>query len=244
MPPFSEVGECGQLASKFDCRSRATGPASWTCSATTSRATTSGSRRTRAQTSQREPGRRTSSVAHAPHDVTVEDHRGVAQVLVGGLGEHRPRRVAGERQERTSWSSRQVYSTLADAHRRFDEMLERSVELAFAKQPVIERTTQLIVGYSGVNVFEFEGQQRLEYGYRFVPDARGRGYSTEAGRALLGVAEESFCGEILAMIDPRNVASQNVARKLGFAFWKQAVVDGFLDNLYRRQVRQPDHEPE
>jgi RimJ/RimL family protein N-acetyltransferase len=122
------------------------------------------------------------------------------------------------------------------AHRRFDEMLARSAELSFAKQPVIERNTGSIVGYSGVNFFEFEGQQRLEYGYRLVPDARGKGYATEAGRALLNVAEESFAGEILAMIDPRNFRSQNVARKLGFVFWKQAVVDGFIDNLYRRQV--------
>jgi RimJ/RimL family protein N-acetyltransferase len=50
------------------------------------------------------------------------------------------------------------------------------------------------------------------------------------------LAEETFSGEILAMIDPRNVPSQRVARNLGFVFWKQAAVDGFLDNLYRRQV--------
>ena len=122
------------------------------------------------------------------------------------------------------------------AHHRFDEMLERSVELPFAKQPVIERTTRSIIGYSGVNVFEFEGQRRLEYGYRLVSEARGMGYATEAGRALLDEAEDTFSGEILAMIDPRNVASKNVARKLGFVFWKQAVVGGFLDELYRRQV--------
>jgi RimJ/RimL family protein N-acetyltransferase len=38
------------------------------------------------------------------------------------------------------------------------------------------------------------------------------------------------------MIDPRNVPSENVARKLGFEYRKQAVVDGFLDNLFRLQV--------
>jgi hypothetical protein len=27
-----------------------------------------------------------------------------------------------------------------------------------------------------------------------------------------------------------------VARKLGFAFWKQAIVDGLLANLYRLHV--------
>ena len=122
------------------------------------------------------------------------------------------------------------------AHRRFDEMLERAAELSFAKQPVIERLTGSIVGYSGVNWFDFEEQRRLEYGYRLVPEARGKGYATEAGRALLTLAAETFCGEILAMIDPTNVPSQNVARKLGFALWKRAVADGFLVDLYRLQV--------
>jgi RimJ/RimL family protein N-acetyltransferase len=122
------------------------------------------------------------------------------------------------------------------AHRRFDEMLERAAELPFAKQPVIERRTGSIIGYTGVNTFEFEEQRRLEYGYRLVPEARGKGYATEAGRALLTLASATFSGEILAMIDPRNVPSQNVARKLGFEFWKQAVVNGFLDNLYRLEV--------
>ena len=35
------------------------------------------------------------------------------------------------------------------------------------------------------------------------------------------------------MIDPKNAPSQNVAAKFGFTYWKQAVVNGYLDNLYR-----------
>jgi len=41
-----------------------------------------------------------------------------------------------------------------------------------------------------VNWFDFEEQRRLEYGYRLVPEARGKGYATEAGRALLGAEHE------------------------------------------------------
>ena len=126
--------------------------------------------------------------------------------------------------------------TSISANRRFDEMLVRASELAYAKQPVIERRTGLIVGYAGVNWFEFEGRRRLEFGYRLVPEARGRGYATEASRAVLAIAADTFRGELLAMIDPTNHASQNVARKLGFAFWKPAIVDGFLDNIYRRCI--------
>jgi RimJ/RimL family protein N-acetyltransferase len=122
------------------------------------------------------------------------------------------------------------------AHRRFDEMLVRADELLFAKQPVIERATNTVVGYCGVNWFDFEGDRRLEFGYRLVPSARGHGYATEAGRAVLEVAEHTYCGELLAMIDPRNRASQNVIGKLGFTYWKDAVIGGFLDHLYRRPV--------
>jgi RimJ/RimL family protein N-acetyltransferase len=129
--------------------------------------------------------------------------------------------------------------TAAAADARFDEMLERAGELAFAKQPVIERSSGIILGYVGVNWFEFEDVRRLEFGWRLVPDARGRGYATEGSRAALDIAAATFRGEILAMIDPRNHASRAVARKVGFAFWKQAVVDGFLDDIYRLRVGDP-----
>ena len=126
--------------------------------------------------------------------------------------------------------------TTESANARFDEMLRNADELPFAKQPVIELSTGIIVGYSGVAWFDFEGQRRLEFGYRLVPEARGRGYATEAGRALVAVAAESMRGELLAMIDPTNRPSSNVAVKLGFTFWKQAMVNGYRDDLYRRVV--------
>jgi RimJ/RimL family protein N-acetyltransferase len=119
-----------------------------------------------------------------------------------------------------------------EAHARFDRMLANAAELNFAKQPVIERSSGLIVGYAGVDWFDLGGQQRLEFGYRLVPEARGKGYATEASRAVLAKAAASFRSEILAIIDPINNASQGVARKLGFRFWKQAVVDDYLRNLY------------
>jgi RimJ/RimL family protein N-acetyltransferase len=125
---------------------------------------------------------------------------------------------------------------LPSAHARFDGMLSSAIELPFAKQPIIERATAAIVGYSGVAWFDFEEAKRLEFGYRLVPEARGRGYATEAGRAVLGLAAEVFRGELLAIIDPRNKASSNVITKLGFTFWKQALVDGFRDDLYRRTL--------
>ena len=68
----------------------------------------------------------------------------------------------------------------------------------------------------------------------------GKGYATEAARAVLGIVTETFRGEILAMIDPTNEPSSNVARKLGFSFWKQAEFDGWLADFYRIEVGTTD----
>jgi RimJ/RimL family protein N-acetyltransferase len=121
------------------------------------------------------------------------------------------------------------------ANRRFDRMLERAREVPFAKQPVVERSTGTIIGYSGVERFDFEGESRLEYGYRLVPEARGQGFATEAGQALLALAARSHRGEILAMIDPSNHPFRSVLRKLGFGFWKEAEV-GDVAELYRLRL--------
>lgn len=122
----------------------------------------------------------------------------------------------------------------ADA--RFDVMLQNAGEIPFAKQPVVRRDSGQIVGYCGAAWFNFEGQRRLEFGYRFIPEARGCGFATEAGAALLGLAAASFDGEILAMIDPTNRSSKRVASKLGFELWKMATVNGYIDEIHRFQV--------
>ncbi len=119
------------------------------------------------------------------------------------------------------------------AHGRFDHMLAMCEVVSFAKRPIIERASGLVVGYTGVDYFTFEGEERLEWGYRLVPESRGLGYATEASQALLGHARETFSGELLAIIDPANHASQNVCRKLGFALLKQAPVgNGSIANFY------------
>jgi len=136
------------------------------------------------------------------------------------------------------------------ANGRFDRMLHRATEFPFAKQPVIERATGELIGYSGMDVFEFEGEVHLEYGYRLEPEARGNGYATEASTALLAVADahprEGLTADgrpvsgdrVVAIIDPMNHPSQNVALKIGFTFWQFCEVNGFYDNLYLRPLGQ------
>jgi RimJ/RimL family protein N-acetyltransferase len=123
--------------------------------------------------------------------------------------------------------------TREQASDRFDHMLSVCETLPFGKQPVVELSSEAVVGYTGVDYIDFEGRTWLEWGYRLTRESRGRGYATEASRALLSRARQTYAGELLAIIAPENLASQNVCRKLGFTFWKQAPVEGDLRNLYR-----------
>ena len=129
--------------------------------------------------------------------------------------------------------------TEEEAHGRFDHMVAMREVVPFAKQPIVERDSGTILGYTGVDYFTFEGEERLEWGYRLVPESRGFGYATEASHALLRRVCTTFSGELLAIIDPANHASQNVCRKLGFAFLRQARVDGDIRNFYTLAIGDP-----
>ncbi len=90
-----------------------------------------------------------------------------------------------------------------------------------------------IRGYAGVARFLLDGEEQLEFGYRLVPVARGRGDATEASMALLERARASFEGTIYGLVDPSNEASIAVITKIGFEYWERDLVDGALRNLYR-----------
>ncbi len=107
------------------------------------------------------------------------------------------------------------------ANARFDGMLSLIGAIPYAKQPIIERTSGVIVGYTGVAIAIIEGVDRLEWGWRLVPPARGCGYATEATKALLEVADAHDDGEMLCIIAPENHASRRVADKVDFRWWRQ-----------------------
>ena len=118
------------------------------------------------------------------------------------------------------------------ANLRFDRMLGLSGEIPFCKQAIIEPATDVIIGYAGVDYFEFLGEQRLEFGYRIVAESRGRGFATEAGLAILALARETWHGQLFAFIDPENQASRNVLNKLGFDLVEPTSINGLDVELY------------
>ena len=91
---------------------------------------------------------------------------------------------------------------------------------------VTERESGAFVGEVGLTEQVFAGTRDVEVGYQLRPEFWGRGYATEAARASLAFGRDVVGLErIVALIDPRNTASQRVAAKLGMA-WERNVPIG------------------
>jgi ribosomal-protein-alanine N-acetyltransferase len=101
---------------------------------------------------------------------------------------------------------------------------------------VTERKTQKIIGYCGLFYFpDINGQSEVEIGYRLARSTWRQGYATEAARAVRDFAFNDLqFSRLVALIDPGNIASIRVAKKLGMQYEKDVMQQGYdhPDHLY------------
>lgn len=94
--------------------------------------------------------------------------------------------------------------------------------LTFDLWPVVEKDSGRIIGHCGLLDKEVEGQVEIELVYVFHPAVWGKGYATEAGAAIRDYAFTSLRPtRLIALVDPDNTASAQVARTLGFQLEKE-----------------------
>ncbi len=127
--------------------------------------------------------------------------------------------------------------SVASANDRFDQMVALAAQVPYAKQPIVEKASGVLIGYTGVGTVEFEGTNRLEWGWRLAASARGTGYATEATAALLAAADVHHSGEMLCLIHADNKPSRGVADKVGFRWWRRITwPDGEPVDLLLRSI--------
>lgn len=107
---------------------------------------------------------------------------------------------------------------------------------------VVHRDSHHVIGYCGLFYFpDVCGQPETEIGYRFTRNCWGYGYATEAAQAVRDHAFE-FLGisRLIAIIDPSNIASINVAKKLGMQYEKDVMFAGYThpDHVYALDQRE------
>lgn len=93
-------------------------------------------------------------------------------------------------------------------------------ENGIARWAVVEKETQLFIGWSGLKVLTepLNGFVNVyELGYRFLPETWGKGYATEAAKAMLNYGFNQMNLEIIyACAHEENDGSNHVLRKIGF----------------------------
>lgn len=106
----------------------------------------------------------------------------------------------------------------------------------FGPYAVVEQGSGDVIGYCGLFYFpDVNGQPEIEIGYRLRRSAWGKGYATEAVRAVRDYAFKSLnIQRLIAIIDPANTASIRVARKIGMHYMADVMFDGYAhaDHVY------------
>lgn len=127
--------------------------------------------------------------------------------LLGVFGDPEVMRYVGA--ERRPLDRQQVAALMARAEAQWQQQ-------GFGLLAVVERETGRLIGEAGIQPLE-QGPD-IEAGYTLARAAWGRGYATEAARAILAWA---FVGlglhRLVAVADPANAASLRVLDKVGMA---------------------------
>lgn len=82
-----------------------------------------------------------------------------------------------------------------------------------------------LIGHAGLIPQTIEGREELEIGYWISRRYWGRGYATEAGKALRDYGFDVLGkNRFIALIHPENLASKRVANKLGMSLEKEITI--------------------
>jgi hypothetical protein len=106
----------------------------------------------------------------------------------------------------------------------------------FGTYAVVTKHNQEVIGYCGLFYFpDLDGQPEVEIGYRLARSAWGQGYATEAAIAVRDYAFKTLgIKRLIAMIDPSNIASVRVAKKIGMQYEKDIMLEDYThpDHIY------------
>ncbi len=102
------------------------------------------------------------------------------------------------------------------------------------------KTTRATIGYCGLSRFPDRCQDgEAEIGVRLARNQWGRGYATEALRAVHHLAIETLMvNRLIAFVDPANASSVRLVEKLGMRFEREIMFEWYdhPDHLYALQA--------
>lgn len=103
--------------------------------------------------------------------------------------------------------------TLADARAAIANRFVPAYAAGIGMFAVIERSSGVWLGMAGL--VDREGLDHIDVGYAFLPTARGKGFATEAVRAVLDLAEARGIAPVVAIVNAENAPSIRILEAVG-----------------------------
>jgi len=104
----------------------------------------------------------------------------------------------------------------------------------YGHHALIDKQTNKFIGQCGLLTQEIDHKSETEIGYHIIPEYWSKGYATEAAKKFLDYAfERDLCNSLISIIDIRNVASQNVAKKNGMRKTRKIKYNNLDVYIYR-----------
>ncbi len=99
---------------------------------------------------------------------------------------------------------------------------------------LFSKRDNIFIGICGLNSHMVENNDLLHVSYRLVPNHQGKGFASEATTALIYFCKQELNLETISvLIDPNNEPSLKVAKRVGFAFHKKSIIQGFNIDIYQ-----------
>ena len=104
---------------------------------------------------------------------------------------------------------------------------------------IFDKRTNQLIGRAGIENKSIDGKDELELSYLIAHEHWNLGYATEACRAIMTFAiEELETNRLVAVIAKENIASLQVAKKLGMTLEKEIDYQGFDCVLYSIDLKE------
>lgn len=113
------------------------------------------------------------------------------------------------------------------------KILKNYSQYGFGLWAIVRKDDERLIGFTGIITQHIDNEDVMEIGYRILPQDWGQGFATEAS---LAVKEYAFnhlgLDHLISIIDPRNIRSAHVAKKLGMKVAKKTNFHGFDVDIY------------
>ena len=102
----------------------------------------------------------------------------------------------------------------------------------FGEHAIVVAESGKVIGDCGTVFREIEGERLPELGWDLRSDMWGKGYATEAARAMVAHMRTKGLPRVYSLIEPHYAPSQAVARRLGMEVEREVVWSGLRHDLW------------